>query len=55
MHVEHLTEPELEFGSGRHIDSRFGIMNLGPLGVALPSAPHVIKVGICGATVAIGN
>ena len=26
-----LEEPELEFGTGRHLDIRFGIMNHGPL------------------------
>ena len=31
MNLTFLEEPELEFGAGRHIDIRFGIMNYGPL------------------------
>lgn len=34
MRIDHLVEPDLEFGGGRrHIDIRFGIMDFGPLDV----------------------
>lgn len=48
MKLDHLPEPELEFGSGRHIDIRFGIMNYGPHDVDSESAPRRIRVGIVG-------
>jgi hypothetical protein len=38
----------LEFGAGRHIDIRFGLMNYGPLDAQSPLAPHEIRVGIGG-------
>jgi hypothetical protein len=31
MNLSYLEEPNLEFGAGRHVDIRFGIMNYGPL------------------------
>jgi len=34
MNVDFLREPELEFGAGRHIDIRFGLMHYGPLDFA---------------------
>ncbi len=34
MRIDHLQEPELEFGLGQHVDIRFGIMDYGPLDVA---------------------
>jgi hypothetical protein len=46
--LDFLEEPELEFGSGRHIDIRFGIMNYGPLDVISDLAPKRIQVGIAG-------
>ena len=48
MLIDHIREPDLEFGSGIHVDTRFGLMNLGPLDVNLSEAPHTIKVGMCG-------
>jgi hypothetical protein len=43
-----LHEPELEFGLGRHIDIRFGLMNHGPLDYDSPLAPKAIRLGIVG-------
>ena len=43
-----IQEPELEFGQGRHLDIRFGIMNYKPLDYRDTLAPKAIKVGIVG-------
>lgn len=43
-----IDEPELEFGTGKHIDIRFGLRNYGPLDMFDPKAPKVINVGIVG-------
>lgn len=48
MKVEFLEEPELEFGTGRHIDIRFGISNYGPHDIGSDQAPSTIRVGIVG-------
>lgn len=48
MRVEHLPEPELEFGAGRHLDIRFGLMNYGPLDFASSLAPRQIRLGLVG-------
>ncbi len=48
MKISFLHEPELQFGTGRHIDIRFGLMNYGPLDFDSPSAPHKINIGIVG-------
>jgi hypothetical protein len=48
MKMTFLEEPELEFGSGRHIDIRFGIMNHAPLDTEQAIAPHAINLGIVG-------
>ncbi|MFL5659363.1 MAG: argonaute/piwi family protein [Ktedonobacteraceae bacterium] len=48
MKLDFLQEPELEFGTGRHIDIRFGLMNYGPLDYEQSLAPKLIKVGIVG-------
>ena len=48
MKIDFLPEPELEFGSGRHIDIRFGIMNYGPHDVDTDFAPKRIRAGIVG-------
>jgi hypothetical protein len=48
MKISCLTEPELEFGTGRHVDIRFGLMNHGPLDVGSSSAPKRIRCGIVG-------
>lgn len=43
-----LSEPELEFGTGKHIDIKFGLMNYAPLDFDLPLSPKQIKLGIIG-------
>jgi hypothetical protein len=48
MRVDFFQEPELEFGTGRHIDIRFGLMHYGPLDYEQPLAPKLIKLGIVG-------
>src|SRR5262245_38453164 len=47
MKIEHLPEPELEFGGGgRHLDVRFGLMSYGPLDRGAPTAPGDLRLGI---------
>lgn len=53
MNLNYLEEPPLEFGSGKHIDIRFGIMNYGPLDVESQVAPRQINVGIVGTSESI--
>lgn len=48
MKLSHIDEPELEFGTGKHIDIRFGLRNYGPLDFKDPTAPKQINVGIVG-------
>lgn len=48
MRLEHLAEPLLEFGSGRHVDIRFGISQYRPLDHELGTAPKVIRLGLLG-------
>ncbi len=48
MKTEFFHEPELEFGTGRHIDIKFGLMNYGPFDFDNPLAPKKIKLGIVG-------
>jgi hypothetical protein len=48
MNLTFLEEPELEFGAGRHVDIRFGIMNYGPLDFNETLAPKGISIGIIG-------
>lgn len=48
MKIDCLPEPELEFGTGRHVDIRFGLMNHGPLDVGSASAPARVRCGIVG-------
>jgi hypothetical protein len=48
MKVGFIHEPELEFGTGRHIDVRFGLMNYGPLDINDTLAPKEIRLGIVG-------
>jgi hypothetical protein len=48
MNLSFIEEPELEFGAGRHIDIRFGIMNYGPLDFESTLAPKQINLGIIG-------
>ena len=48
MTVEHLREPELEFGAGKHVDARFGIVNHGPFDMGRSTTGGVIRLGIVG-------
>lgn len=48
MKPSFIIEPKLDFGSGQHIDIRYGLMNYGPLDVASNVAPKNIKLGIVG-------
>lgn len=48
MKATFLPEPELEFGTGRHVDIRFGLVNHGPLDLDHPTAPRRIRVGVVG-------
>jgi hypothetical protein len=48
VRIEFLREPELDFGSGRHVDIRFGIMNYGPHDIGDAGAPSQIRVGVVG-------
>jgi hypothetical protein len=48
MNISFIEEPELEFGTGRHIDIRFGIMNCGPLDFDSALAPKRINLGVIG-------
>ena len=48
MKTEFFHEPELEFGAGRHIDIKFGLMNHGPFDFENALAPKKIKLGIVG-------
>ncbi len=48
MKIEFLEEPELQFGTGCHVDIRFGLMNYGPLDFESPVSPHRPNVGIVG-------
>lgn len=49
MKAIHLSEPELEFGTGTHVDIRFGIMEHGPLDVGRPEM-RSIRLGVVGTT-----
>jgi hypothetical protein len=53
MKVEFLREPELEFGTGRHIDIKFGLMNYGPFDFDNQLGPQKIKLGIVGTSESI--
>jgi hypothetical protein len=48
MRAELLEEPELQFGSGRHVDPRFGLLELGPADGDAAAAPRTISVGVVG-------
>lgn len=43
-----LSEPELEFGSGRHIDIRFGLTHHGPLDSRVPGAMRECRIAVIG-------
>lgn len=48
MKAEFLEEPELEFGTGTHVDIRYGIRTFGPLDRGTTTAPREIRVGLIG-------
>jgi hypothetical protein len=48
MKVQLLHEPELQFGAGKHVDIRFGLMNYGPLDIDSALSPRRIRIGIVG-------
>jgi len=48
MNADFFHEPNLEFGVGKHIDIKFGLMNYGPLDFQVTTAPKKIKLGIIG-------
>ena len=48
MKVHHIEEPLLEFGTGTHIDVRFGIAQHRPFDVSQETAPTTIRVGLLG-------
>jgi hypothetical protein len=48
MKAELLTEPELQFGAGTHVDIRFGLKNYGPITFDDPAAPREIRLGFVG-------
>lgn len=48
MKLEIIPEPELEFGNGRHIDIRFGLMHFKPFDYKDPRAPKDLRLGIVG-------
>lgn len=50
MKPSFIIEPKLDFGSGQHVDIRYGLMNYGPLDVTSKIAPRNIKLGIVGTT-----
>lgn len=51
MKVEHIQEPELEFGNGgRHVDIRFGLMSYGPVDHVRALTSQQIRLGLVGTT-----
>jgi hypothetical protein len=50
MEIDFFEEPELEFGLGKHIDIRFGLMHYSPVDYDSLLAPKQIKIGIVGTT-----
>lgn len=50
MRSSFIIEPKLDFGTGQHVDIRYGLMNYGPLDINSPMAPKNIKIGITGTT-----
>ena len=53
MKTEFFYEPELKFGTGSHVDIKFGLMNHGPFDFDKSVAPQKIKLGIIGTPEAI--
>jgi len=48
MQIDFVDEPELEFGTGRSVDIRFGLTNYSPVDFDNRIAPKSIRVGIVG-------
>ena len=55
MKLTFIEEPELEFGTGKHIDIRFGIIAHGPFDVNEGQRPERIEIGIVGTHQSIGG
>ncbi len=55
MKIDFIHEPELEFGTDKHIDIRFGLMNYGPLDFDSELAPRQINLGLVGTPETIGG
>jgi hypothetical protein len=53
MVTEIIQEPELEFGTGNHIDIRFGLMEHGPLDVTEAARPEKVRVAVVGSNQSI--
>jgi len=53
MKLTRFQEPELQFGAGRHIDIRFGLMNRFPLDFESDDAPHRIRIGLVGSPASV--
>jgi hypothetical protein len=48
MRANLLEEPEMQFGRGRHVDPRFGLLEFGPADLTAEAAPRTIPVGVVG-------
>ncbi len=48
MKIELLQEPELEFGTGKHVDIRFGLMRHASIDCASSLSPKQIRIGLVG-------
>ena len=55
MKLTFIEEPELEFGTGRHIDIRFGIVRHNPFDVNESQRPERIEIGVVGTHQSIGG
>ncbi len=53
MNIIRLEEPQLQFGTSRHVDIRFGLMNYSPLDFDKQDAPKHIRIGIVGSAASI--
>ena len=48
MKLSFFEEPELQFGSGLHLDNKFGLLNLGPFDLREKRRPEKILIGLVG-------
>jgi hypothetical protein len=55
MKIDFIHEPELEFGTDKHIDIRFGLMNYGTFDFDSELAPKQINLGLVGTPETIGG